>query len=62
MTYPEYVEEFNNTHTEFLYADKGPIAKNKGIWYSVNGDRDDITDIRYPLGPEELKYYKVEND
>jgi hypothetical protein len=62
MTYPEYVEDFNNSHTDFRLTREGPIAKHKGVWYSVNGNRDDITDIRYPLNEKELEAYGVEND
>jgi hypothetical protein len=62
MTYPEYIEEFNNTHTDFLFTKTGPIAKHRGIWYSVNGYRDDIVDIRHELTEAELKEFGVEND
>jgi len=62
MTYPEYVEEFNNLHSDFLYTSNGPIAKNQGVWYSVNGNRDDITDVRHPLSEVERDLYGVEND
>jgi hypothetical protein len=62
LSYLEYVDQFNNQHTDFRYTKKGPIAKAQGIWYSVNGSARDITDVRHALNEEELKEFKVTND
>jgi len=58
----EYIEAFNNQHTDFKHTSSGPIAKAGGRWYSVNGVKGDIVDVRHALKAEELSKYKVTND
>jgi hypothetical protein len=58
----EFIKKFNEEHTDFKVTTKGPIAKMDGIWYSVNGYRDDIVDVRYPLIEMERKAFGVSND
>jgi len=48
--------------TDFRQTSTGPIAKVNGRWYSVNGTRDDIMDIRYSLSKEDLTKFGVNND
>jgi len=48
--------------TDFRQTSTGPIAKVNGRWYSVNGTRDDIMDIRYSLSKEDLAKFGVNND
>jgi len=62
MSYLEYVQAFNEHHTDFRYTTNGPIAKLDGVWYSVNGTRYDIQDVRHALSVEELLNSKVNND
>ena len=62
LTYMEYVDAFNNQCTDFRSTPNGPIAKAGGRWYSVNGHKGDITDVRYALDTEQLARYKVYND
>ena len=59
--FEEYIKKFNEEHTDFKFTTKGPIAKMDGIWYSVNGYRDDIVDVRFPLTEQELKDFCVSN-
>lgn len=62
MSYQEYVTKFNHQHTDFRTTSTGPIAKAGGVWYSVNGTRGDIMDIRHRLSSEELAKFGVTND
>lgn len=62
LSYQEYVERFNDQHTDFRSTSTGPIAKADGRWYSVNGRRGDIMDVRHALSPEELTKHGVSND
>lgn len=61
LTYMEYIQAFNNACTEFCSTPSGPIAKAEGVWYSVNGVKGDIMDVRHALTSEELLKYKVSN-
>ena len=58
----EYIKKFNEEHTDFKVTTKGPIAKMNGIWYSVNGYRDDIVDVRHELTRIELDTFGAKND
>lgn len=62
LSYMEYVDAFNNQCTDFRSTPNGPIAKAGGRWYSVNGTKSDIVDVRHALKAEELSKYKVTND
>jgi len=62
LTYMEYIEAFNNQCTNFKHTSNGPIAKAGGRWYSVNGTKGDIMDVRHALTTEELVKYSVTND
>jgi hypothetical protein len=62
LSYLEYLDCFNNQHTDFKYTNSGPIAKANGIWYSVNGNARGITDVRHALNEKELKEFGVKND
>ena len=62
LTYAEYVDAFNNQCTSFKHTSNGPIAKAGGRWYSVNGTKGDIMDVRHALTAEELVKYSVTND
>lgn len=62
LSYMEYIEAFNNQHTDFKNTSNGPIAKAGGRWYSVNGIKGDITDVRHALTAEELAKYGVTNN
>jgi hypothetical protein len=55
-----YLEAFNLEHTDYRDTPKGPIAKHNGVWYSVNGRRNDIVDVRYALREQELKELGIE--
>jgi hypothetical protein len=48
--------------TDFRNTSQGPIAKINGVWYSVNGTREDIVDVRYALQAAELEKHGVSND
>jgi hypothetical protein len=54
--------EINNPGTDFLYTNKGPIARLRGIWYSVNGSAEDIMDVRYALKEQELLEFGIQNE
>ena len=41
---------------------EGPVAKIDGKWYSVNGNIQEIVDIRYPLSAQELTRFGLTND
>lgn len=62
MSYEKYLESFNARCSEFKQTADGLIAKMDGVWYSVNGQLGDITDVRYPLNGIELAEYNVYND
>ena len=55
-------DQTNTSCSDFLYTKKGPIAKMKGIWYSVNGSAEDIMDVRYALKEQELFEFGVTNE
>ena len=61
LTYMEYVDAFNTVCNDFRNTPSGPIAKAEGRWYSVNGVKGDIMDVRTALTSEELLKYKVSN-
>ena len=48
--------------TDFRQTSTGHIALIKGRWYSVNGTRNDIMDIRYRLSKEDLAKFGVHNE
>ncbi len=52
----------NTPCPDFLHTKRGPIAKLKGIWYSVNGSAEDIMDVRYALKEQELFEFGVTNE
>lgn len=62
LSYMEYIDAFNNQCTDFRHTATGPIAKAGGRWYSVNGVKNDIVDVRHALTTEELAKNKVTND
>jgi hypothetical protein len=62
MTYEQYLKVFNEQCTDFQITNKGPIAKSDGVWYSVNGEMFNITDVRYGLRKEELEDLQLKND
>lgn len=62
MSYQEYINKFNEQHTYFRVTSTGPIAKADGRWYSVNGRKGDIMDVRHALTAEELATHGVTND
>jgi hypothetical protein len=62
LTYMEYIDAFNNKCTDFRNTAQGPIAKAEGRWYSVNGVRGDIMDVRHALTADELNKFNVSND
>lgn len=49
-------------HTEYKQTSTGPIAKIDGKWFSVNGDHQEIIDVRYALNSTELQRLGIEND
>ena len=55
-------DQTNTLCSDFRYTNKGPIAKLKGIWYSVNGTADDIIDVRYALKEQELNEFGIHNE
>jgi hypothetical protein len=60
LSYQDYIKVFNKECSDFRFTDKGPIAKHNGVWYSVNGRRNDIVDVRYALREQELKELGIE--
>jgi hypothetical protein len=54
MSYQEYINNFNTVVTDFRQTSVGPVAKAEGVWYSVNGTRGDIMDVRHRLSDAEL--------
>lgn len=55
---------YNSTQvaTSIKHSPVGPIAKINGVWYSVNGNVNEIIDVRYALSPSELIEFRVRND
>ena len=59
--YQKYLEEFNKEHSDFRYTATGPIALHNGMWYSINGSPENITDVRYALTKKELDELNLKN-
>jgi hypothetical protein len=55
---------FNSTKTasDIKFTNTGPIACINGIWYSVNGNKQEIVDVRFPLTDKERTKYSVTNN
>lgn len=49
-------------HTEYLQTSTGPVAKINGKWCSVNGNHQEITDVRHVLNTKDLQRFGLEND
>ena len=58
----KYIADFNVRVTDFRNTPRGPIAKVDGKWFSVNGVKGDIQDVRYDLDDRELVEHGVTND
>lgn len=59
MSYTEYIKHFNDNVTDFKMTSTGCIAKFEGKWYSVNGTRNDIQDVRYCLNEQQLQQLNI---
>ena len=49
-------------HTDYMQTSTGPVAKIDGKWFSVNGNHQEIIDVRYALNSTELQRLGIEND